>query len=273
MSFVYDGEVKLWYEITGSSGPVIVQTGGFGLLHDQFTPVTPLLAKEHRVLNWNYRGAGQSDRSLHQGIGLDRWVDDLEFILDQLDLRQVHLWGTSTGAHISVRYAARYPQRVRTLLTYPTVKTNQASRAGMAAFLTVTETFGYEALAKVTQWLGSGKDHVFDEKGNALAKHEAESFRRNFDIDDIAHTLDVFSSCNLLADVEKLTIPVLLLVGGSGHMGAKARGVAKDIETFQKLCPQTEIEIIERGGGTYCMLEYPEETANAVGAWIARHGD
>jgi len=62
MPTVSDGSVDLWYEIRGR-GPVVVLTGGFGLLHDQFHAVVDALAETHTVVNWHYRGSGRSTRT------------------------------------------------------------------------------------------------------------------------------------------------------------------------------------------------------------------
>ena len=57
----HDG-TKLWYDINGK-GQALVLTGGFGLLHNQWDFVRSMLAEKFQVVDWNYRGAGQSDRA------------------------------------------------------------------------------------------------------------------------------------------------------------------------------------------------------------------
>ena len=118
MPHVDDHGVKLWYRIKGSGEPLVL-SGGFGLLHNQFDYVVDILAKGFQVIDWHYRGAGESDRAWAGGYTLDRWVDDLEVILAHLNVKNAHLWGTSTGAPLSIRYAARYPQRVKSLIGLP----------------------------------------------------------------------------------------------------------------------------------------------------------
>ena len=62
MPTVSDRGVELWYQESGSGRPLVV-SGGFGLLHNQFDFIRDELASHFRVIDWNYRGAGQSDRA------------------------------------------------------------------------------------------------------------------------------------------------------------------------------------------------------------------
>lgn len=267
MPYVDDHGVKLWHRVTGCGEPLVL-SGGFGLLHNQFDYVLEILAKEFQVIDWNYRGAGESDRAWIGGYTLDRWVDDLELILDHLKVGQVTLWGTSTGAPLSIRYATRYPQRVKSLIVYPSFKAGVASRAMFKCFQDITELFGYEALARFTSWIGCADQNVFSQVGNDVALFEAEAFKRNFSIESLAKTLEVFSHLDLSSDVEKLKAPTLLLFGDSGKLGGKSAAMKDAVRLFQRLCPHSQVTQITDGGGTYCMIEKPQETAEAVVKFI-----
>ncbi len=263
MPYANDNGVKLWYDANGTGEPLVV-SGGFGLLHDQFAHIRDLLTPHLQVIDWHYRGAGLSDRAWPGGYPFDRWVDDLGVILDQVGLDAVHLWGTSTGAPLNVRFAARYPERVKSLITYPGVSFTPESRHMFQVFQDVTETFGYEALGRLTQWIGCAEHNVFGDRANEIALFEIESFKRNFSIPSLAKTLEVFAHCDLSADVAKLTMPVLVFMGNSGHLGAATPGQTAAIEAFTALCPHAEVRLIENGGGTYHMIEQPEQTASVV---------
>jgi pimeloyl-ACP methyl ester carboxylesterase len=123
MPLVDDSGTKLWYQVTGlERGQYLVLSGGFGLLEDQYDFVRELLGRHFQVIDWNYRGAGQSDRAWPGGaFNQDTWVDDLEKILSYLGVQKALFWGTSTGSLITIRYAARYPSRVRAVIAYPEV--------------------------------------------------------------------------------------------------------------------------------------------------------
>ena len=265
-----DDGVELWYDISGTGEPLVL-SGGFGLLDDQFAKIRPLLTPQLQVVDWHYRGAGRSDRAWPGGYPLDRWVDDLAVILDHVGLPAVHLWGTSTGAPLTVRFAARYPDRVKSLITYPGVFSSPAGRRMFQLFQEVAETFGYGALGRLTQWIGCAEHNVFGGLANELAVFEIESFQRNFTLASLAKTLDTFAHTDLTADVAKLRMPVLVLMGNSGQLGAAMPNQRAALEAFTRHCPQAAVKLIDQGGGTYHMIEQPEQTAPVVIDFVQAH--
>ncbi|MBM3514938.1 MAG: alpha/beta hydrolase [Alphaproteobacteria bacterium] len=267
MPTISDQGVELWYEVSGK-GPPLVLTGGFGLLHNQFDEVRALLSESFTVIDWNYRGCGRSDRAWTGAYTLERWVDDLKLILDHLKIDRPSLWATSTGARIGIRYAARFPDRVAKLLTYPTFKLARTGAGNRDLFADIGETYGYEALGRMFQWLGAAEHHVFSERGNRMAQFEAGCFAQNFSIPTMRLILATFSSTDLSSDVARLKCPAALLVGASGRLGAKATATAESISDFQRLKPGTPLITVENGGGTYCMIEEPYATAAAAIGWL-----
>ncbi|MBC6428165.1 MAG: alpha/beta fold hydrolase [Cellvibrionales bacterium] len=219
MAFVTDKGVNLWYEIKGQGQPLVL-SGGFGLLHNQWDFVTDLLAQHYQVINWNYRGSGQSDRAWPgKSYNQDTWVDDLEIILDALDIKDAVLWGTSTGSPTSIRYTARYQDRVKALITYPMFKADPGFRKAFSYFSGVCETFGYDALACLTTWIGCAAENVFQPKQGEMAKWEAECFERNFAIETIDEIMSICSTNDFTSDLAKITVPTLVLMGESGVLG------------------------------------------------------
>ena len=75
------------------------------------------LVKRHRLMWYDARGCGLSDREVDD-ISLDAWVRDLEAVVDASGEDRVLLLGISQGAAIAIRYAARHPDRVRGLVLY-----------------------------------------------------------------------------------------------------------------------------------------------------------
>lgn len=264
MPHAEDRGVKLWYEVTGEGQPVVL-SGGFGLLNNQWDNVRPLLAEHCQVIDWNYRGAGQSDRAWPGGLFTqETWVDDLEIVLAHLGLDDVVLWGTSTGSPISTRYAAKYPGRVKALITYPMFKADAGFRAAFDAFTQVGEMFGYDALACLTSWIGCAQENVFTARQSEMAEWESQCFQRNFSMSTLGETMRICSTNDFTSDLEKIKAPTMVLIGESGQLGYEADGNRALTDEFLSLVPQARLTVIPKGGGTYCMIEEPEATAEAV---------
>ena len=254
----------LWYELTGDGEPLVL-TGGFGLLHHQWDFVRDALAAKFTVIDWNYRGAGQSDRSWPGGrYDQETWVDDLEHVLAANGVDRAVLWGTSTGSPLSIRYAAKYPERVRALITYPMFKADAGFRQAFDGFRAIGETFGYDALACLTSWIGCAESNVFGARQGEIARWEAACFRDNFSLETLGETMRIVATNDLTSDVARIRCPILVLMGRSGNLGYGAPGNRALADEFLALAPHAELALIEDGGGTYCMIEQPEATAAAV---------
>lgn len=268
MPYAEDNGVKLWYRVTGQGQPLVL-SGGFGLLDNQWDEVRPYLAKRFQVIDWNYRGAGKSDRAWPGGAYTqDRWVDDLEVVLDRLAVKDAVLWGTSTGSPLTIRYAARHAHRVKAVIAYPMFKADPGFRSAFDGFTKIGETFGYEALAALTSWIGVSGESLFKPKWARLAKWEARMFRKNFSIESLGATMAIVAGNDFTSDLAKLKVPTLVLMGQSGNLGYDAAGNRALADEFLEHVPHAKLALIAKGGGTYCMIERPRETAQAVAAFI-----
>jgi pimeloyl-ACP methyl ester carboxylesterase len=69
-------------------------------------------------------------------------------------------------------------------------------------------------------------------------------------------------------DLEKITVPTLILLGDSGKLGGKTASMIDVVRVFRMHCPHSQVVQIKDGGGTYCMIEKPQESAQAVSAFI-----
>jgi len=77
--------------------------------------VAARFAADHHVIAPDLRGHGDSDWSRDEAYNLFDYVIDLADIVDALDLPAFDLLGHSLGGHITLRYAATFPEKVRTL--------------------------------------------------------------------------------------------------------------------------------------------------------------
>jgi pimeloyl-ACP methyl ester carboxylesterase/DNA-binding winged helix-turn-helix (wHTH) protein len=78
-------------------------------------PRIQALSRRHRLVRYDGRGYGLSDWSAEPGT-LDDWVNDLEAVVDAAGLERFALLGASGGAPVSIRFAARHPERVTRLV-------------------------------------------------------------------------------------------------------------------------------------------------------------
>ena len=108
--------VELRYEVNGSGEPLVLVHGSWGDHHNWDAVVSPL-AESFRVLTYDRRGHGASERPAGQGSVFED-ADDLACLLDELGLAPAHIAGNSFGAAAVLRAATRRPDVFRTLIAH-----------------------------------------------------------------------------------------------------------------------------------------------------------
>jgi pimeloyl-ACP methyl ester carboxylesterase/DNA-binding winged helix-turn-helix (wHTH) protein len=112
--------VHLALSATGSGAP-LVKTANW-LNHLEFdwrspvwSPLFAALAARNRLIRYDERGTGLSDRDA-ANFSFEAFVEDLETVVDALELDRFALFGISQGAPIAIAYAVRHPERVSRLV-------------------------------------------------------------------------------------------------------------------------------------------------------------
>lgn len=106
---------------THGRGPALVKAANWmtHLVYDWRSPLWrhwwDELARGHRLVRYDQRGCGLSDRDPSR-LTLDAFVDDLAAVVDAAGLERFALLGISQGGAAAICYAARYPERVSELV-------------------------------------------------------------------------------------------------------------------------------------------------------------
>lgn len=98
-----------------ATGPVVVCVHGLTANHTCWASVADVLSPARRLIAYDLRGRGESDKPEH-GYSLMHHTEDLLGLLDHFGLEKAVLVGHSLGAHIAVRFAATHPERVDRLV-------------------------------------------------------------------------------------------------------------------------------------------------------------
>ena len=108
---------RLYYEVRGS-GPLLLVIGQ-PMTSAPFTPLAELLAHDHTVVTYDPHGLGQSsvdDPSLDVTPEIE--ADDLALVVDAVGGGPADVFGSSGGAVAGLAFAARYPDKVGTLIAH-----------------------------------------------------------------------------------------------------------------------------------------------------------
>ncbi|MFF6814152.1 alpha/beta fold hydrolase [Streptomyces sp. NPDC012403] len=106
--------------VTGrTSGRTVVLVHGFGCDQNMWRLVEPALARDFRVVLFDYVGAGRSDLSAWQEerySSLDGYARDVVEVCEELDLRDAVVVGHSVSAMTGVLARAAAPDRIGSLV-------------------------------------------------------------------------------------------------------------------------------------------------------------
>jgi len=114
--------VRLAYEVHGTAGPAVLLLPTWTVIHScHWKMQVPYLARHCRVVTFDGRGNGRSDRPA-SGYGDRRIASDALAVMDATDLDRAAIVALSMGARTALLLAAEHPERVeRTVIMGPSV--------------------------------------------------------------------------------------------------------------------------------------------------------
>jgi pimeloyl-ACP methyl ester carboxylesterase len=109
--------VRIWYEVRGEGERAFLLVPGYQIIRGTglYKYQVPFLARHGRVVVFDHRGSGRSDRP-REGYAVAEYVADLGAVADAAGLERFALVGFSLGAELAVRYAAAHPDRLTHLV-------------------------------------------------------------------------------------------------------------------------------------------------------------
>ncbi len=267
--------VELWYEISGEGDPV-VQIHGAGFGHFNFAPATPELAKSFRVIDFDMRGYGQSDRPV-QRYDMEVWADDVAGLLDALGVDAAHVHGTSMGGMIAIVFAGKYPERTTSVvINCAAAKLGQAGRLIFKNWIDIArldpEGPGSRILAELIAWQALSKSFLATAEGVAAIDTIQQILRDSNRIEVFTAACQAMCDMDLRPWLSEITSPALVLGGDEDLMtpwdqgpdGAGQQAIADGIRG-------AETHVI-RGSNHSTIFDNTAEHNRVVIDFFTRHG-
>src|SRR5688572_3034986 len=109
---------EIYYEDSGEGEPLVFASGLNGVAR-YWQPQVSVFSKRFRVITYDHRGTGSSDRNQRE-FSVDGMASDLVALMDALAIERAHIVGLSTGGAIGQTLAVMQPQRVNRLVVCST---------------------------------------------------------------------------------------------------------------------------------------------------------
>ena len=114
MPVINVGDVNIYYETQGE-GEALVMINGYADHSGHWFAQLPGLASEYRVITFDNRGSGRSDKP-DIPYTMQMFAGDIRGLLDALSISAAHVYGVSMGGMIAQEFALSYPEKVKTLI-------------------------------------------------------------------------------------------------------------------------------------------------------------
>ena len=156
-----------------SKQTILIQPG-FGRHSDFWHHWIPSIARHYRVIRRDLRGHGYSsvpDIGSGYRYDLDIILGEIVDLLDQIEVAKVHFLGESTGGMVGEAFAAKYPDRVASLMLCAT-PTHLPPE-----FFTLC-SMGYDSWAEAVRKLGSrGWMEALSKEPGSIGQSDSEYTR------------------------------------------------------------------------------------------------
>ena len=166
-----------WEELGRPDGPPVILSSGLGGSASYWAPNVEALAADHRVILYDHRGTGRSDRALPGDLSVDDMADDVIALMDGLGVDRASLIGHAAGGVIGLSLALRYPERIDRLVVINgwsrpaphfarcfEARLNLLHGSGVAAFVRAQPIFLYPA-----RWISENDARLDAEEAGHIA--------------------------------------------------------------------------------------------------------
>ena len=259
MNFIEVNGVSLRYDVQGTGKPLVLIHEMGGTL-ESWDLVLPALAAKRRVIRYDTRGAGFSEK-IRGGLKIGTMTADLIALIDALGVTgKVALAGTAVGGAIALHTAVRHGDRIAAaIVSSPAVSIPEASRAAVLDRVARFERDGVRFALDATA------DNGYPAELRADATKFA-AFRARWLANDpvsFATIYRMLAAMDLSPELHAIKCPVLV-IGGEYDRG-RPPGV---VEPVAKAIPGARFKVLP--AGHYAGLQAPELMVAEIEAFLAQ---
>jgi 3-oxoadipate enol-lactonase len=254
MQFIEVNGVGLRYELAGSGERTVVLIHEMGGSLESWDEVVPRLAASRRVLRYDTRGAGLSEK-VRGALSIDTMVDDLAALMDALGITgKVALAGIAVGGAIALHAAARLPQRISAAVVgSPAIGIAAERRAAVLARVDAIERNGMRSV--VDDSMANG----YPPELRADAARFAASRARWLGNDPASFgaIYRMLADMDLQPELQRIVCPALVIAGALDGTRPPAL-----VEPVARPIPGARYAVLETGH--YAPLQTPELYAQTI---------
>lgn len=202
--------VEFYYEIHGTGDPIVL-IGGLKADHTGWLPILEMLAKDHSVLIFDNRGAGQTVDA-DKSFDVDTMAEDTIQLINNLDIRNPHIVGHSLGGAIAQVIAHKYADQIKSVALCNTfVKFNDLAKRVFTATRDIHRAGKSQAdiMSSIIPWVFS--DGFINLELIDIIRKASDENPYPQTLLGYERQLDALYSFNSHSWVDQITIPTLVI--------------------------------------------------------------
>ena len=253
----------LYWEGHGTAGaPPVILSPGLGGSASYWAPNLDALAEGHRVILYDHRGTGRSERTLQPNPTVDAMADDVLALMDGLGLARASLVGHAAGGVIGLALALRQPRRLDRLVVINgwsqpdphfarcmETRLNLLHGSGVAAFVRAQPIFLYPA-----RWISEHSARLDAEEAGHIAQFQGAA--------TVEARIAALGAFNVDARLGEIRAPVLLVAAEDDMLVP-----ASCSERLAQGLPNATLSVMT--GGHACNVTEPVYFNHILREWLA----
>jgi len=232
---------EIYYEQSGEGEPLVFASGLNGVAR-YWQPQVPVFAKRFRVIAYDHRGTGSSDRNQRE-FSVDGMASDLLALMDGLKIERAHLVGLSTGGAIGQTIAVTAPQRLMKLVVCSTwTHCDPWFRRLFQARRAMYQQAGSELHAMFHPLWLLPPDYV-NEHDAEIDEERRSASASAPPVEISIGRIDALLAFDRRKDLQRITTPTLIIASDNDYITPSyyAKTLAREI-------PNAKLEIVQGGG-------------------------
>jgi 3-oxoadipate enol-lactonase len=260
MDWIEANGVALRYDVQGAGPSTIVLIHEMGGTLESWDQVVPRLSGARRVVRYDTRGAGLSEK-IRGTASIDTLADDLAVLLDGLGIKgKVAVAGIAVGAAIAIHFAVRHADRTSALIPMsPAIGMAPERRAATLKNIDAMEAAG------IRPGIEAGLAPSYPEilRSDRAQFERTRAQRLGNDPSSWAAIYRMLVGMDLTSELPRISCPTLVIAGK--HDGLRPPAI---VEPIARAIPGAEYTMLETAH--FMAAQTPELVATTIADFLDR---
>jgi pimeloyl-ACP methyl ester carboxylesterase len=260
------GGTRLEVTELGQGEPLLLICGT-SQSHRLWAPLLPALSARYRVISYDHRGIGNSDRG-EGPISMASLANDAAALLDELGVDRAHVLGWSLGSTVAQELALAHPERVATLVLAATWGRTDAFQASVFTGLSHPWRTGHRDAALAALGIAYSPELLNSPEFLPLMQQLEPLFPSSpSQMATVAEQWDADLAHDALDRLEQITAPTLVIAGEQDLLTPPGQG-----RVVADRIPGARFELFTGPGSSHAaLMERPDEFTDLVLGHVSKN--